>query len=114
ALLVIGIVLVVLASSAGKATKPVTVNIASGIITIYLGPYETYQINVPAGAKNAVLSGTFNAHYGDESIAVCIMNSTNYVNWQNGRTGTTYYSSGQVTTGSFNVNLPAGTTYYFV
>jgi len=42
------------------------------------------------------------------------MNSTNYVNWQNGHTGTTYYSSGQVTTGSFNVNLPAGTTYYFV
>ncbi len=90
-------------------------NIVNGLITVSPGNYEYYQVSVPAGAYNVQLSGTFTASGGSgNDIIVSVMDQTDFVNWQNGHQASTYYDSGQVTTDSFSVTLPAGAIYYLV
>ena len=43
-----------------------------------------------------------------------VMNSTNFVNWQNGDAFSTYYSSGEATTGNIYAEPPSGGTYFLV
>ncbi|MGI0069317.1 MAG: hypothetical protein ACREAN_03565 [Nitrosopumilaceae archaeon] len=95
---------------------PTTLNVVNGLITVSAGSYESYQIIVPAGASNVQITGTFTASGGSgNNIQVIIMDSTNYVNWQNGNQASAYYDSGQETTGNIATSLPGGAgTYYLV
>ena len=87
----------------------------NGTITVTAGGYENYQVNVPSEAFNIQLSGTFTVTGGSgNDIDVYILNYTNFLNWQNGGTYSTYYNSGQVTGANFSVSLPAGQIYYLV
>ena len=92
-----------------------TSNVVNGVITVGARNHQAYQFGVPADAYNAQISGTFTASGGSgNDIIVYVFDSTNYVNWENGHQSSAYYNSGQVTTDSFSINLPAGGTYYLV
>jgi hypothetical protein len=92
-----------------------TMNIVNGMITVNAGNYESYQFTIPSGASGASVSGSFTASGGSgNDIIVLIMDSTDFVNWQNGHSASAYYNSGQETTGTISASLPAGATYYLV
>ena len=97
------------------STQNYNPNIVNGLITVDAGHYEYYQFSIPASTSGiASVHGSFTASGGSgNDIIVYIMDNTNFVNWQNGHSATSYYNSGQVTTANFNVNLNAG-TYYLV
>lgn len=102
----------------GGGTLPSThtVNIVNGLITVNAGNYEHYQFYVPSGATNVQVQGSFTASGGSgNDVVVLIMDSTDFINWQNGHQVSVYYDSGQLTTSSFDVSLPSGSgTYYLV
>jgi RNA polymerase subunit RPABC4/transcription elongation factor Spt4 len=101
--------------SPGIIPQEYTINIVNGLITVNAGLYKYYMFSVPSGASNAHVSGTFTASGGSgNDIVVLIMDSTNFINWQNGHSANTYYNSGPLTTSSFDVSLPAGESYYLV
>jgi hypothetical protein len=119
-IIVLGSVLVLSfhGTGGGGGTLPSThtVNIVNGLITVNANSYEYYQFNVPPGATNVQVQGSFTASGGlGNDIAVLIMDSTDFINWQNGHQTSAYYSSGQLTTSNFDVSLPSGSgTYYLV
>jgi hypothetical protein len=93
-----------------------TVNIANGLITVNPNDYKSYQFSVPSEATNVHVQGNFTAS-GDSGndIEVLIVDSTDFINWQNRNQASAYYDSGQLTTSSFDVPLPSGPrTYYLV
>jgi hypothetical protein len=71
---------------------------------------------VPAAGYNANLKGHFSATGGfNNDIEAFVMTEDDYVNWQNGHTVKTLYSSGRVTQESVNIPLPSDAgTYYLV
>ena len=92
-----------------------SVSIVSGSVAVNANSYTSYQFSVPSGATNVVVSGTFTASGGSgNDIRVYIMTQTDFTNWQNGHQANAYYNSGQVTTDTPNVSLPAGQTYVLV
>lgn len=115
--LFIALWLVALNSSGGRGIIPTshTANIVNGLITVNPLSYNYYTFSVPNGASNVQVSGTFTASGGlGNDIEVYIMDSTNFINWQNGHSASTYYNSGDITMDTFNIGLPSGGTYYLV
>lgn len=86
AIVVVAIVAISLSGGfSGILPSSHTVNIVNGLVTVNAGSYEYYQFTVPSGASNIQVSGTFTASGGSgNDIKVYIMDSTNFVNWQNG------------------------------
>ncbi len=99
-----------------QQTTQVSNNVVNGMVTIGARNYQYYQITVPSGAISPSVSGSFTASGGSgNDIKIYVMDNTNYVNWQNGHSASTYYTSGQTTTGSISAQLPSGAgTYYLV
>jgi hypothetical protein len=92
-----------------------TINIVNATITVSAGTHDAYQVNISSSMSNPRITGSFTASGGSgNDIIVYVMDNTNYVNWANGHQANCYYNSGQVTTGSFNVNLTTAGTYYVV
>jgi hypothetical protein len=92
-----------------------TEDIVRGTITVNAGSYKYYQFTIPSRAFNIRVEGGIIASGGrGNDITMYIMDSTNFVNWQNGRGASAYYSSGQVTRVGFAFTLPSGGTYYLV
>jgi hypothetical protein len=90
-------------------------NIVNGLITVPAAGYEYYPFTVPSGVLSIFVSGMFTASGGGgNNIEVFVADQTNFVNWKNGNSATSYYDSGQVTTGSISANLPVPGTYYLV
>jgi zinc ribbon protein len=89
--------------------------IAGGSTVIPEGYFSSRNFSVPAGASNAVVSGNIQAS-GDvnNQITVLIMSQTDFLSWQQGAQVQTYYDSGQVTSASVSVALPAGNEYVVV
>lgn len=82
-----------------------------------VGPsrYQYRAIHVSAGMSDACLKCSFTASGGmGNDIKAHVLDAENYLNWSNDHDCRTYYSSGQVTAGSFNVALPGPGTYYIV
>jgi hypothetical protein len=92
-----------------------TLNLVNGLLTINPHAYYYTTFTVPNGASNVQVYGTFTASGGSgNDIIVYVMDDTNFVNWQNGHSASTYYNSGQVTTGTISAILPSGGTYCLV
>lgn len=109
------VTLTTVTSSTTETTTGVTTNIVNGNIGVSAGQYQDYQVTVPAGAYNAQLTGSFRASGGSgNDIIVYVLDQTNFVNWQNGHQVSAEYNSGQLTTSTFSLNLPASGTYYLV
>ncbi len=88
-----------------------TQTIIDGLVTVEPGKYVSYQFSVPS---QATVSGNFTASGGSgNDIRVLILDETSYTNWINGHNVSTYYDSGQMTTGSIAANVPKG-SYYLV
>ena len=119
-IIVLGSVLVLgfrgLGGGGGIIQSTHTVNIVNGLITVNANEYEYYPFYVPSGAINVHVQGSFTASGGlGNDKAVLIMDSTDFINWQNGHQASAYYDSGRLTTSSFDVPLPSGPgTYYLV
>jgi len=90
-------------------------NLVNGLLTINGGNYQYYQFTVPSGASDIHVSGTFTASGGSgNDIRIYVLDNTSFVNWKNGHSVSTYYNSGQMTTGSISATLPSDGTYYLV
>lgn len=88
-----------------------TQTIVDSVITVEAGKYVNYQFSVPSQAS---VSGNFTASGGSgNDIRVLILDETSYINWVNGHNVSTYYDSGQITTGKITAKLPKG-NYYLV
>jgi hypothetical protein len=75
-----------------------------------------WNFNVPAGASDVRVEGTFNASGGPgNDVEVFLLNDDEFVNWQNGHAVNTLYNSGRMTQGTLNAILPSGPgTYHLV
>lgn len=78
--------------------------------------YYSGQFTVPPNSTAVSVEGHFTASGGlGNDVEVYLMGSDGFVNFQNGHSAQTYYSSGKLTQGTFNVPLPnGGGTYYLV
>jgi hypothetical protein len=74
------------------------------------------KLDVPSGATSVNLRGNFTASGGfTNDVEVYVFSADEYVNWQNRHAAKSFYNSGKVTVGTFNINLPADAgTYYIV
>ena len=85
---------------------------------LVVGPlsFYSYKFDVPQGASSVLIHGDFTASGGlGNDIEVLFLSETDLVNWRNGHPAKAFYSSGKVTTGNLNVNIPAiAGTYYLV
>jgi len=91
--------------------KTINQNIANGVIPVGAGNYYYYQFSVPTQAR---VSGDFTAFGGSgNDIEIFILDETAYINWINHHSVSTYYNSGQMTTGSITADLPKG-NYYLI
>lgn len=98
----------------GKQQRTATLNNPALIVKAI--SYNATKFDIPAGAVNALLNGTFTARGGlGNDIDVLVLSQDDFVNWQNRHPYKYVYSSGKVTTGTLNVTLPANAgTYYLV
>jgi hypothetical protein len=86
-------------------------NMVNGVIPVGSGNDVYYQFSVP---DQASISGDFTAFGGSgNDIKVLILDETAYINWINGHSVSTYYNSGQMTTGSITATIPKG-NYYLI
>jgi zinc-ribbon domain len=78
--------------------------------------YYAFKMDVPPGAVNVHLQGSFTASGGiGNDIDVAVLPQDDFVNWQNRHASRSFYNSGKATVGNINVNLPADSgTYYLV
>jgi hypothetical protein len=73
------------------------------------------KLDVPPGAGSVHLRGSFIARGGmDDDIEAYVFSDEEFMNWQNSHSAETLYTSGKVTVGKFNINLPDSGTYYLV
>jgi hypothetical protein len=84
---------------------PFSASIVNKMITVSPGTTQKFTFSIPYGASNAHVSGTFSATGGSGNDIIVYV-SDSY--------GTTLYNSGQVSNGSFNVNLTPGSNYSLV
>jgi hypothetical protein len=85
-------------------------NIINATFGVAAADHAAYGVTVGESYRDAHIVGSFRASGGmGNDIQVLIMSATDYINWANGHRGSTYYSSGQLTTSSFDVGpLPPG------
>jgi len=92
-----------------------SVTIANETLSVRPGGYVYYTVEVPSYAINPQLTISFTASGGSgNDIYVLVMDSTDFINWQNGHSAYTIYNSGKVTAASTTVYLPGPGTYYIV
>lgn len=88
--------------------------IVNGNITVNAGSYNDYSFTIPSDSSYSEVQGTFTVSGGSgNTITVYIMDSTNFANWQNGQTTSSYCNSTEAPSGTSNVNLNSG-TYFLV
>ncbi|MGC8622315.1 MAG: emp24/gp25L/p24 family protein [Caldisphaera sp.] len=103
------------ATSSGPTYVTQTVTIFSGSAAVNPGSYYAISFSVPSNAINVQLSGSLTASGGSgNDVRVYVMDSTNYINWQNGHSASAYYTTGQETAFNINVGLPDGAGTYYV
>jgi hypothetical protein len=89
--------------------------IANPSLNVNATGYNYFQLVVPAGASGAHLEGNFTARGGSgNDVQVYLLPENDFVNWQNRHGARSYYSSGRVMVGSFNVNLPNTAGNYYL
>ena len=112
----------------GGEKKPVQTNLVStaptithgsqgvlgGSFIVEPGKYKSVTVAVTAAMQNPSVEGNFTASGGNNDIEVLVLEESQYMNWQNGHKFDATYSSGRVTAGKLNVQLPQGPGTYYV
>jgi hypothetical protein len=94
---------------------PAVNTIMHGLITVNSNTYKVYPFTIPSDVSMKKIEGTFTVSGNNEStIKVYVMNGTSFVNWQNGDAFSTYYNSGEATTGNITAKLTSVGTYFLV
>ena len=89
--------------------------VVNGELSVNPGDYAYYSFEVPSDATDPQLTISFTASGGSgNNIYVYVMDSTDFINWQNGNSASAIYNSGKVTTASTTVYLPGPGIYYVV
>ena len=90
--------------------------IARGVVTIPPFGYQAYLVSIPSRATNITLKGNLTASgdFIDQSIVVLVMDEKAFINWKDRNVMEVYYDSGRLIESSFEVQLPAGGSYYLV
>jgi hypothetical protein len=84
-----------------------TVSPLDAKITVSAGQYYDVPIHLRDMMHDVALSGSFTASGGSgNDVEVFILSQADFTNWQNGHSYSALYSSGRVTTATFNVSLP--------
>ncbi len=84
-------------------------------VTINQLGYSYIEFKVPAKASGVQLHGTFTASGGaDNAIEAYVFSENDYSNWQKRHDVSPYYTSGRVTMGKIDANLPAGPDSYYL
>ena len=100
-------------SSPTLITKEHVIN--RGEVSVSANTYKKVGLDVPQGAQNPHVVGWFHAYGGSgNDIEVYVFNMEDCINWENGHWTGGLYSSGKITTSSFDVNLPNSGKYYLV
>jgi hypothetical protein len=95
--------------------KPHSVPVSSDPVAINQLAYTYFKLDVPAKASSVLLKGTFIASGGTgNTVEAFLFPETDYVNWQNRHAATPLYSSGKVTMGAIETELPAGAGSYYL
>jgi len=104
-----------LSEGGGIIPQEQSISIVRGMITVEADNYQGYRFSVPSSASNAHISGSFTASGGwGNDIQVLIMDEEAFTNWRNGHQVNVFFTSGIITTDSFDVSVPAGEAYYIV
>lgn len=125
-----GALIFAVAGCGGGAKKPVQTNLVStvpaptikhgsqdvlgGSFIVEPGKYKVFNVAVTAAMKYPTVEGTFTASGGNNDIEVLVLEESQYANWQNGHKFDATYSSGRVTAGKLNVQLPPEPGNYYV
>ena len=93
--------------------KSLTANFSASVsllnagITVHAGEIYDAPIHLHDIMHNVTLSGSFTASGGSgNDIEVFVLSQADFTNWHNGHSYSALYSSGRVTTATFNVSLP--------
>jgi hypothetical protein len=89
-------------------------NLLGGSFIVEPGKYKPFAVAVTAAMNNPTVEGNFTASGGNNDIEVLVLEETQYLNWQNGHKFDATYSSGRVTAGKLNVQLPQEPGTYYV
>jgi hypothetical protein len=92
---------------------PHSLNLASGTITVPANHYYYYYFTIPASSTGITVTGSFTV-YGGGLVQVLVMDQSNFNNWKGNYGYSSYYNSGQATSGSISVSLPSAGTYDLV
>lgn len=99
----------------GHVSVPKSLNLVNGVITVNAGSYYNVPFTVNSSMSGPTVSGSFTASGGSgNDIIVLILDDIAYTNWVNGHQVTALYSSGQLTTDTFNVSMTTSGTYHLV
>lgn len=86
--------------------KTYKVKIGDGISVVPSSRIAYVEFNVPAGAKNVKIKGSFYAAGGSGNDIICyIFNKNDYINWVNGHKATYIWKSEKITAGTIDLNL---------
>jgi hypothetical protein len=84
-------------------------------VIVNASTYAGYQFIIPEGVRSPEIYGNFAlSNDSTGTIRVYVMDSGNYADWQNNRTSSFYYNSGQVNSAAIEQTLDAGKTYYLI
>jgi hypothetical protein len=90
-------------------------SVAGGSFIVEPGKYKSFKLTVAPGMANPRLEGNFEASGGNNDVEVLLMESAQFLNWQNGHQAASVYSSGRVTADRLKVTLPGdAATYYLI
>jgi hypothetical protein len=74
-----------------------------------------YRFTVPRGATNVGVSGQFSATgEREDNVEVYVVADAAFVSWQYGYAPDAYYSSGRVSQGKIDADLPSGAGAYYL
>lgn len=130
-LLLSGALIFAVAGCGGGEKKPVQTNLVNptvpaptiqhgsqdvlgGSFIVEPGKYKVFNVAVTAAMKYPTVEGTFTASGGNNDIEVFVLDESQYMNWQNGHKFDATYSSGRVTAGKLNIQLPQEPGTYYV
>jgi hypothetical protein len=92
-----------------------SMTITNGTVRVEAGSYVAYSFIVPDRVSVAKVQGQFVTSGGSgNDIKVAILSRAEYVNWQNHHPVSAYYSSGKLTSGIIEADLPSGQAYYIL
>lgn len=88
--------------------------VANVPFTVKARGYSYWKFDVPAGATNAVVDGTFSAAGGQkDTIFVYVLDEEGFSTFKSKQPASTVYSSHETTQGTVHASLAPG-TYYLV